>query len=101
MDEFHQQPAVYCAFSNDASGKQLSIHLRKHAFLNILKISPPKMENFQIKTFDIFYIPAQNIVCGYSLEPPRWDSSKEYLQSMFLSRNKKINVYPVNPSFTI
>ena len=39
--------------------------------------------------------------CGYSLELPQWDSSYEYPQSMFLSRNKKNNVYPCNSSFTI
>ena len=62
---------------------------------------PPKTENFQIKNSDIFYISAQNIDCGYTLEPPRRGSSNEYLQSMFLSRNKKIMYTPVNPSFTI
>ena len=30
-----------------------------------------KRENFQIKNSDIFQISAQNIDCGYSLEPPR------------------------------
>ena len=40
---------------------------------------------------------AQNIDCGYSLEPPRRGGSNEYPQSMFLSRNKKINVYPCKP----
>ena len=30
-----------------------------------------------------FLIFAQNIDCGYSLEPPRWGSSNEYPQSMF------------------
>ena len=50
---------------------------------------------------DIFHISAQNIDCGYPLEPPRWGGSNEYSQSMLLSRNKKNNVYPVNPSFTI
>ena len=30
-----------------------------------------KNENFQIKNSDIFYVSAQNIDCGYSLEPPR------------------------------
>ena len=29
-----------------------------------------KIENFQLKKFDIFLIFAQNIDCGYSLEPP-------------------------------
>ena len=43
----------------------------------------------QVKNSDIFYISAQNIDCGYSLEPPRRGGSNEYPQSMFLSRNKK------------
>ena len=37
--------------------------------------------------------------CGYSLEPPRRGGSNEYPQSMFLSRNKKNNVYPCKPQF--
>ena len=57
--------------------------LRKHAYSNILKILPPKLENFQIKIFDIFHISAQNIDCGYSLEPPRRGGSNEYPQFMF------------------
>ena len=44
---------------------------------DILKSSPPKTENFQIKT-DIFHISAQNIDYGYSLEPPRRGGSNEY-----------------------
>ena len=63
--------------------------LRKHAYSNILKILPPKKGKFSDKIFDIFFhISAQNIDCGYSLEPPRRGGSKEYPQSMFLSRNK-------------
>ena len=55
------------------------------------------MAIFQIKKSDIFHISAQNIDCGYSLELPRQGGSNEYLQSMFLSRNKKNNVYPCKP----
>ena len=75
--------------------------LRKHAYSNtcILKILPPKNENFHIKNSDIFHISAQNIDCWYSLEPPRRGNSNEYPQSMFLSRNKKNNVYPYKPQF--
>ena len=73
--------------------------LRKHAYSNVLKISPPKTDNFKIKKNDIFLISAQNIDCGYSLEPPCRGGSKEYPQSMFLSRNKKNNVYPCKPQF--
>ena len=54
---------------------------------------------FSDKNSDIFHISAQNIDCGYSLEPPHWVGSNEYPQSMFLSRNKKNNVYPCKPLF--
>ena len=54
---------------------------------------------FQVKNSDIFHISAQNIDCGYSLEPPRRCGSNEYPQSMFLSKNKKNNVYPCKPQF--
>ena len=64
-----------------------SLTLRKLAYSNILKISPPKTENFQMKNSNVFHISAQNMDCGYSLEPPRRD------------RNKKTNVYPCKPQF--
>ena len=51
------------------------------------------------KNSDIFHIYAQNIDCEYSLEPPRRGGSNGYQQSMFLSRNKKNNVYPCKPQF--
>ena len=60
-----------------------------------------KIENFQIKNSDIFHISAQNIDCGYSLEPPRRGGSNEYPQSMFWAEIRKIMYTPVNPSFTI
>ena len=52
-----------------------------------------------MKNSDSFHISAKNIDCRYSLEPPRWGGSNEYLQSMFLSRNKKTNVNPCKPQF--
>ena len=91
--------------------------LRKHAYSNILKILPPKNENFQIKNSNIFHNSAQNIDCGYTLEPPRrkilifffhisalnidcgYSLEPPCPQSMFLSRNKKNNVYPCKPRF--
>ena len=79
--------------------KYIENSLRKHAYSNILKILPPKNENFQIKKSDIFLITAQNIDCEYSLEPPRRGGSNEYRQSMFLSRNKNNIVYPCKPQF--
>ena len=53
---------------------------------------------FSDKNSNIFHISAQNIYCGYSLEPPRRGGSNKYPQSMFLRRNKK-NVYPCKPQF--
>ena len=76
-----------------------NVSLRKHAYSNIYKISSLKTENFRIKYSDIFHISAQNIDCGNSLEPPRRGGSNEYPQSMFLSKNKKNNVYPCKPQF--
>ena len=63
------------------------------------KFHHQKMKIFRYKNSDIFHFSAQNINCGYSLEPPRRGGSNEYPQSMFLSRNKKINVYPCKPQF--
>ena len=66
------------------------------------------MKIFRLKNSDILHSSAQNIKCGYSLEPPHRSGSNEYEpphrggsyeypQSMFLSRNKKNNVYPWKP----
>ena len=48
---------------------------------------------------DIFLIFAQNIDCGYTLEPPRRSGSNEYPQCMFWMKNNKIRYTPSNPSF--
>ena len=79
--------------------KKLDANISLFHYSNILKILPPKNENFQIKNSDIFHISAQNIDCGYLLEPPRHSAqnidcgysleppcrggSNEYPQSMF------------------
>ena len=55
-----------------------------------------KNENFPLKNFDIFLIFAQNIDCGYTLEPPHRGGSKE---SMFWRKNKKNRYTPAYPSF--
>ena len=84
---------VYCIVPN-------VYPLRKHAYSNILKILWPKIENFQIKNSDIFHISAQNIDCGYSLEPPRRGGSNECPQSMFWAEIRQIMYTPVKLSFT-
>ena len=56
--------------------------LPKHAHAINRKKLVVKMKNFAGKN-DIFLIFAQNIDCGYTLEPPRRGGSNEYPQSMF------------------
>ena len=58
-----------------------------------------KNDNFQMKNNDICLIYAQNIECGYTLEPPQLGGSNEYLQSKFWTKNKKRRYTPVNPIF--
>ena len=53
-----------------------------------LKILQPNKGKFSDKNSDIFHISAQNIDCGYSLEPPRRNGSNEYPQSMFFFEQK-------------
>ena len=65
----------------------------------MLKISPPKPKRVQIKILIFITSLLKNIDCGYSLEPPRQGDSNKYPQSMFLSRNKKNNVFPCISSF--
>ena len=66
-----------------------------------MRILQPKNENFQMKNSGIFYISAQNIDYGYSLEPRRRGGSNEYPQSMFLAETRKLMYTPVNPSFIV
>ena len=42
-----------------------------------------KNKNFRIKNSNMLHTSAQNIDCGYSLEPPQRGGSNEYPQSIF------------------
>ena len=86
-------------FFHTAKSQHVLDITKTRLFKYINYFATPKKENFQIKNSDIFHISAQNIDCGYSLEPPRRGGSNGYPQSMFLSRNKKNNVYPCKPQF--
>ena len=85
-----------------------SLPLRKYAYSNKLKISPPKTERFQIKIliFFIFLLKtwivstrwnrlAEAVLTGIH----NWGGSNEYPQYMCLSRNKKNDVYPCKHQF--
>ena len=60
-----------------------------------------KIKIFGCKILIFFLIFAQNIDCGYTLEPPRRGGSNEYPQSMFRSKNKKNRYTPAYPSFAV
>ena len=52
-----------------------------------------KLKIFRLKNSDIFYISAENIACGYTLEPPRRGGSNEYHNVCFLAEIRKIYVF--------
>ena len=56
-----------------------------------------KNSKFSDKNSDIFHISAQNIDCGYLLEPPLTSTHNLY----FWAEIRKIMYTSVNPSFTI
>ena len=60
-----------------------------------------KNEIFSSKVLLFFLFFAQNIDCGYTLEPPRRGGSIEYPQSMFRIKNKINRYTPAFPSFAI
>ena len=72
--------------------------MKTHLFKYIENFTT-KNWKFSDKNSDIFPISAQNIDYGYLLELPHWGSSNKYPQSVFMSRNKKNNVYPCKPQF--
>ena len=67
---------IICSSSSSSNNNNNNVDvtqaLRKHAYSNILKILPPKNENFQIKNSDIFHISV------------RRGGSNEYTQSINL-----------------
>ena len=109
--EFARLIPHFCSFFSSSS------HYENTPIQIYRKFHLQKTENFQIKNSDIFHISAQNIDCGYSLEPPRRGSSNidcgysleppcrggsnEYPQSMFWAEIWKLMYTPVNPSFII
>ena len=89
----------WCWDLNGGFGRSIAkILSRLFQYINNFTTKKKKWK-FSDKNSDIFHISAQNIDCGYSLEPPRRGGSNEYPQSMFLNWNKKNNVYPCKLQF--
>ena len=77
----------------------LRLYITKTHLFKYIEYFTSKKWRISDKKSDIFNTSAQNIDCGYSLEPSHRGGSNEYPQSIFLSRNKKNNVYPCKPQF--
>ena len=77
----------------------IAIHYENTPIQIYWKFYHQNIKKIQIKILIFFHISAQNIDCGYPLEPPRRGGSNGYPQSMFWSRNKKNNLYPCKPQF--
>ena len=74
--------AVFFFFFNDfklkSAGAQYFLHITKTRIFKYIENFTTKKGKFSDKNSDIFHISAQNIACGYSLEPPRRRGSNEY-----------------------
>ena len=80
--------------------KLLNSNITKTRLFKYIENFTSKNWKFLDKKLIFFHISAQNIDCGYSLEPPRRGGSNEYPQSVFWAEIRKIMYTPVNPSFT-
>ena len=56
----------------------IALYITKTRLFKYTENFTTKNEISQIKNSDIFHISAQNIDCGYSLEPPRRGGSNEF-----------------------
>ena len=74
-----------------------NIPLRKHAHAINRDFLTLEIEIFQLNYFGILLIVAQNINCGYTLEPPRRGGSNEYTQCICFSKNKINRNTPAYP----
>ena len=73
--------------------------LRKHAHATYGCVFSCKNRNIHQKDVDVFIVFAQNIDCGYTIEPPRRGGSNKYQQSMFWIENKKSRYTLATPAF--
>ena len=72
----------------------------ENTYLNILEISPPKTESFQIKIQICFNFLLKTLIVS-TRKNRLGEAVRTCIHNLFLSRNKKNKVYPCKPSFTI
>ena len=66
-----------------------SVHYENMSIQIYIKVHLQRLKISDKKNSDIFQIFAQNIDCGYSLEPPRRGGSNEYHNLCFGAEIKK------------
>ena len=96
---FLQSDQGFCCLLTKSLDTTEYSYITKTRLFKYIENFTTKNWKFSDKNSNIFNTSAQNIDCGYSLGLPHQGSSNEYPQSMFLSRNKKNNVYPCKPQF--
>ena len=79
-------------------GARLASNLETITKTYLYNFDPLKPHFYIVKlgfagVYIIFHISAQNIDCGYSLEPPRRGGSNEYPQFMFWAEICKISEF--------
>ena len=73
---------------------------RKHAYIILTPLNPLLYSKTGVyRGIHYFFYSAKNIVCGYSLEPPRRGGSNEYPQSMFWAGIWKVSDFFLEFSF--
>ena len=92
-EPYMQTRAEFCLWWNFNLGpRDPTLNITKTCLYNFDPLKPHfyvvKMEFTGV--YIIFFISAENINCGYSLEPPRRGGSNEYPQSMFWAEIWKI-----------
>ena len=78
------------------SDQTIYTHYENTPMLIYWKFHLLKIQNFQMKTSDIFHISAQNIDCRYSLDEAVLTSTHNLC---FRAEIRKNNVYPCKPQF--
>ena len=79
----------------------LIFYSKHRLWVHVRTASPRRFLRVQNENCFFFLIFAQNIDCGFTLEPPRPGDYYEYPQSIFWSKYKKNRYTPAYPSFAI
>ena len=100
----HQKKGIWGTNNDKTNASYETTDERTITKTRLYNFDPLKPHFYIVKlgftwVYIIFLISAQNIDCGYSLEPPRRGSSNEYPQSMFCAEIWKISEFFLSQIF--